>query len=125
MRVANLAPLIRCLRDSVSDTGLYNMLLVAELQQLDPDSGPTVVEAFGEMDVASQAMVDAGMLYTFICAPLQQHLQPTDVERSFRDLLMRIQDKLSRTETGQQQDKRSLRRLQSKQREQIFKKRNK
>jgi hypothetical protein len=65
------------------------------------------------------------MLYTFICAPLQQHLQPTDVERSFRDLLMRIQDKLSRTETGQQQDKRSLRRLQSKQREQIFKKRNK
>ncbi|HAC92092.1 MAG TPA: hypothetical protein DCF63_15920 [Planctomycetaceae bacterium] len=125
MRVANLAPLIRRLRNSVSDTGLYNMLLVAELQQLDPDSGPTVVEAFGEMDAASQAMVDAGMLYTFICAPLQQDLQPTDVELSFRDLLMRIQDKLSRTETGHQQDIRSLRRLQSRQREQIFKKRNK
>lgn len=125
MRVANLAPRIRRLRESVSDPGLYNMLLVAELQQLDPESGPTLVEDFEEIEVASQTMIDAGMLYTFICAPLQTQLQPTDIERSFRDLLMRIQESLSRTETGHQPNKRAIRKLQSKQREQIFKKRNK
>lgn len=125
MRVYGLAPLIRQLRDKVSDHTLWLMLLVAELQQLDPTSGPTIVDAFKDLEAVSQAVIDAGTLYTFVCAPLQEQIEPQQLEASFRELLQRVHSKIATTEVGSQRDIRSIRRNQAKQIDKLYNKRPK
>ena len=49
MRVHNLAPLIAQLRSRVSDNTAWIMLLVAEMQQLDPASSQRMIEAWNEL----------------------------------------------------------------------------
>ncbi|MBX3423191.1 MAG: hypothetical protein KF752_16665 [Pirellulaceae bacterium] len=125
MRVAGLAPMVQQLRASISDPGLWAMLLVAEMQQLDPRSGQSIVAALDEIETASQVMIDAGLLYTFVCAPWQPTLRPTQVEQSYRDFLMRVQANLTRMTAHDGHDKRALRKHQNKQIDQLFKKRRK
>lgn len=132
MRVHHLAPLIAQLRDQVTEQALWMMLLVAEMQQLDPQSSSRVIEALDELEVVNPALIDAGMLYTFVCSTLQGNERSTDLEECFRDFLIRVQSGLKRTEAGNSsqasdqangQDPRAIRRQRSKQMEQLFKKR--
>lgn len=132
MRVHGLAPLVARLRERISDQGLWMMLLVAELQQLDPESAPGAVAAFEDLEQLSQALIDAGTLYTFVCGPLQTQLQSNELEVKFRELLQRAQDNLaaaqladSQTPNSAARDMRTVRRFQSKQIDKLFNKRRK
>lgn len=125
MRVHNLAPLISELRDRTSDHSLWMMLLVAEMQQLDPQSGPQIVECLGEIESVSQALIDAGILYAFVCSPLQNQLQPQELERSVLNLLQRVHAQVSTVSVGEQRDIRSLRRNQSRQIDKFYSRRRK
>jgi hypothetical protein len=131
MRVHNLAPLIAALRDRTSDERLQMMLYLAELQQLDPNSGPRMIQFFDALDSASPDMLDAGMLYTFVCGPLQESTSPAELEESYRDLLVRIgqsgqaQMVADQENSNGVQDKKTLRKHQGKQIRTLFKKRTK
>lgn len=125
MRVHNLAPLISDLRDRTSDQALWMMLLVAEMQQLDPSSGPRIVHSLNEIDSVSQALIDAGMLYTFVCSPLQEQIEPQELEVCFRDLLRRVHAKVSMTPVADQSNIRSVRRIQNRQIDKLYSKRRK
>lgn len=131
MRVHGLAPLIAQLRDKISDHHLWMMLLVAELQQLDPDSSERAVEAFEDLSLLSQALIDAGTLYTFVCGPLQTQLPTNELELKFRELLLRAQKSQAASRAAENRDgvptrdMRSVRRNQSKQIDKLFNKRRK
>lgn len=124
MRVHGLAPLISQIRDRVSEHALWMMLLVAELQQLDPASGPSIVDTIDDLESASQALIDAGTLYAFVCGPLQEQLQAGELETSFRALFERVHRNVN-SESQPQRDLRSIRRSQSKQIDKLFNKRRK
>jgi len=132
MRVHNLAPLIAQLRNQVSDEALWMMLLVAEMQQLDPQSSQRVMEAFDELEAVNPAVIDAGMLFTFVCSPFQEKEHSTDLEECYRDFLLRIQSGLTPTGSSNlgtepgaalERDQKAFRRHRSKQIEQHFRKR--
>lgn len=131
MRVHGLAPLIAQLREKISDHSLWMMLLVAELQQLDPDSSIRAAEAFEDLSLLSQALIDAGTLYTFVCGPLQTQLPTNELELKFRELLMRAQKSQAASRAAEERDglptrdMRSVRRTQSKQIDKLFNKRRK
>jgi hypothetical protein len=123
MRVHNLAPIIGQMRDRVSDHALWMMLLVAELQQLDPASGPRIVSELKDLEAASQALIDAGTLYTFVCSPLQEELRPLELEECFRELLQRVHSRL--VTQPPRPNIRVLRRTQSRQIDRLYNKRRK
>jgi hypothetical protein len=125
MRVQNLATLISELREPISDHALWMMLLVAEVQQLDPSSGPRIVESLQDIESVSQALIDAGMLYTFVCSPLQEEIEPQELEASFRDLLLRVHSKVSTTTIAEQRSMRTIRRNQNRQIDKLYNKRRK
>jgi hypothetical protein len=139
MRVHNLATLIAELKDQTADESLRRMLLVAEMQQLDPRSGSRMVQAFDELESVTPQLLDAGMLYVFVCGPLQDSSAANELEESYRDLLLRVQQSqlqasadIAETSDGAANgganggvdgvaDKRTLRRHQAKQIKRAFK----
>lgn len=132
MRVHNLAPLIGELRSKTSDETLRTMMLVAELQQLDPRESQRISQLFDQLDSVTPHLLDAGMLYTFVCGPLQQSPATNELEESYRDLLIRVQmaqsqsssavDGSSEDTSDAAENKRALRRQQAKQIGKLFKK---
>lgn len=133
MRIHNLAPLIAQLRDRVSDNTTWIMLLVAEMQQLDPKSGQRIMQAWNELEAVNPTVVDAGLLYTFVCSPFHEKGQSSELEMCYRDFLLRVQSGLGSvsSQSAEQADTRAngqgrmeQRRQRSKQLEQLFKKRN-
>ena len=122
MRVQNLAPLIARLSDRVSDPSLWLMLLIGELQQLDPASGPRFVAAIGELEDAAQLLLDAGLLYVFVCGPLQQQLGPAELEAQYREFLARVHSHLAESAPADRPRTRTTRQR-NQQLDQLFKKR--